>query len=299
MAGHAAAPISAAKSVGTEQHDVSAPQRAAASRDPLRVPVLLDSGDDADISADSRSSPVHLASAPWKRSSLLAVRKRRLLVDQASDVPPGNVVLPVMRGRRALNLRVGGGGDRMTAARATAGSRRAVLSGGRPASWRRMSRAHLAAERAAARSALRGRWRPHAGYVYSGGVAGKVFARDGGPAARGGAGAQPHRARRARGACGRAARSRCRAARCPSTRSCARAASPRRSGSEADHEAHRLEHALEVELPFLRARRPDADRDAGDPRRARRRRVRRARAGAGARGRLRSARRCWWSPRAT
>jgi AmmeMemoRadiSam system protein B len=30
------------------------------------------------------------------------------------------------------------------------------------------------------------------------------------------------------------------------------------AGFEADHEAHRYEHALEVELPFIRARRPDA-----------------------------------------
>jgi AmmeMemoRadiSam system protein B len=30
------------------------------------------------------------------------------------------------------------------------------------------------------------------------------------------------------------------------------------AGFEPDHEAHRYEHALEVELPFVRARRPDA-----------------------------------------
>ena len=97
---------------------------------------------------------------------------------------------------------------------------------------------------------------PHAGYMYSGGVAGQVFARVDVP-------------ERVIVLCPNHTGLGRRVSVVPSGRFClpggdvaidedlAAAVLAELPGAEPDHEAHRFEHAIEVELPFLRARRPD------------------------------------------
>jgi AmmeMemoRadiSam system protein B len=98
---------------------------------------------------------------------------------------------------------------------------------------------------------------PHAGYVYSGAIAGKVFADTNVPR-RVVVLAPNHTGRGARVALWSRGAFALPGDEVPVDEElCARLIDSR-AGFVADHEAHRYEHALEVELPFLRARRPDA-----------------------------------------
>jgi AmmeMemoRadiSam system protein B len=98
---------------------------------------------------------------------------------------------------------------------------------------------------------------PHAGYVYSGGVAGKVFAATVIPR-RVVVLAPNHTGRGARVAVWSRGAFALPGDQVPVDEElCARLLDAG-AGTVADHEAHRYEHALEVELPFVRARRPDA-----------------------------------------
>lgn len=97
---------------------------------------------------------------------------------------------------------------------------------------------------------------PHAGYVYSGGVAGKVFAAVDVPRrvvvlAPNHTGLGPRVSVMASGAW------RIPGADVPVDQELAAALLAAFPGATADREAHRLEHAVEVELPFLVARQPD------------------------------------------
>jgi AmmeMemoRadiSam system protein B len=98
---------------------------------------------------------------------------------------------------------------------------------------------------------------PHAGYVYSGGVAGAVFGATEVPA-RVVVMAPNHTGRGARAALwARGAFSLPGDALAVDEELGARWRDAAGGLIEEDHDAHRFEHALEVELPFLRARRPD------------------------------------------
>jgi AmmeMemoRadiSam system protein B len=98
---------------------------------------------------------------------------------------------------------------------------------------------------------------PHAGYVYSGGVAGTVFAATEVPR-RVVVMAPNHTGRGARGSVWSRGAFGVPGATIPVDEELCRSwIAESRGLLEPDHEAHRHEHALEVELPFLRARRPD------------------------------------------
>jgi AmmeMemoRadiSam system protein B len=98
---------------------------------------------------------------------------------------------------------------------------------------------------------------PHAGYVYSGGVAGEVFASTEVPR-RVVVMAPNHTGRGARGAVWATDRFELPGISIPVDEElCVRWIAESRGLLRADQEAHRFEHALEVELPFLHARRPD------------------------------------------
>jgi MEMO1 family protein len=98
---------------------------------------------------------------------------------------------------------------------------------------------------------------PHAGYVYSGGVAGAVFADTEVPR-RVVVLAPNHTGRGARGAIWTRGAFALPGASVPVDEElCARWISEAGGLLEEDREAHRFEHALEVELPFLRARQAD------------------------------------------
>jgi MEMO1 family protein len=98
---------------------------------------------------------------------------------------------------------------------------------------------------------------PHAGYIYSGSVAGKVFADTRVPR-RVVVLAPNHTGRGARAAVWNRGAFALPGDQVPIDEElCARLLASG-AGLVADHEAHRYEHALEVELPFVRARRPDA-----------------------------------------
>jgi AmmeMemoRadiSam system protein B len=98
---------------------------------------------------------------------------------------------------------------------------------------------------------------PHAGYVYSGAIAGKVFADTAVPR-RVVVLAPNHTGRGARVAVWSRGAFALPGDQVPVDEElCARLLDTG-VGFVVDHEAHRYEHALEVELPFVRARRPDA-----------------------------------------
>jgi AmmeMemoRadiSam system protein B len=98
---------------------------------------------------------------------------------------------------------------------------------------------------------------PHAGYVYSGGVAGQVFARTVVPR-RVVVLAPNHTGRGERAAVWSTGAFDLPGGAIPIDEElCARLIAASDGVLVADREAHRFEHALEVELPFLRARRPD------------------------------------------
>jgi AmmeMemoRadiSam system protein B len=97
---------------------------------------------------------------------------------------------------------------------------------------------------------------PHAGYVYSGGVAGAVFAATEVPR-RVVVLAPNHTGDGARGAVWQKGAFALPGATVPVDEELCRLWLAECPLLEADHAAHRHEHALEVELPFLRARRPD------------------------------------------
>jgi AmmeMemoRadiSam system protein B len=98
---------------------------------------------------------------------------------------------------------------------------------------------------------------PHAGYIYSGGVAGKVFAHTVVPR-RVVVLAPNHTGRGARGAVWSHGAFDLPGGAVPVDEEvCSRLLAEPESVLSDDRDAHRHEHALEVELPFLRARRPD------------------------------------------
>lgn len=96
---------------------------------------------------------------------------------------------------------------------------------------------------------------PHAGYVYSGGVAGQVFARVDVPE-RVIVLCPNHTGRGARVAVVADGAFEIPGAQVPIDAELARAVLAEVPGAQADRRAHRAEHAIEVELPFLRARKP-------------------------------------------
>lgn len=96
---------------------------------------------------------------------------------------------------------------------------------------------------------------PHAGYVYSGGVAGKVFAAVEVPE-RVVVLAPNHTGRGPRVSVMAAGAWRIPGADVPVDQELAAALLAAFPDARADHEAHRFEHAIEVELPFLVARQP-------------------------------------------
>ncbi len=96
---------------------------------------------------------------------------------------------------------------------------------------------------------------PHAGYVYSGGVAGKVYAATDVPR-RVIVLAPNHTGRGARASVWARGELALPGGAVPVDEPLC-AALVGRAGLVADREAHRFEHALEVQLPFLRARNPD------------------------------------------
>lgn len=97
---------------------------------------------------------------------------------------------------------------------------------------------------------------PHAGYMYSGEVAGRVFADVDVPERIVVLGPN-HTGLGRRIAVVGAGSFRLPGAEVPIDEELAAAVLAEVPGAEVDHEAHRFEHAIEVELPFLRARRPD------------------------------------------
>src|SRR6266542_2012370 len=98
---------------------------------------------------------------------------------------------------------------------------------------------------------------PHAGYVYSGAIAGRIFADTTVPR-RVVVLAPNHTGRGARAAVWDHGAFALPGDRVPIDEELCERLLGSGAGFEADHEAHRYEHALEVELPFIRARRPDA-----------------------------------------
>jgi len=98
---------------------------------------------------------------------------------------------------------------------------------------------------------------PHAGYVYSGAIAGKIFADTAVPR-RVVVLAPNHTGRGARAAIWDKGAFALPGDQVPIDEELCAALLESGAGFQADHEAHRYEHALEVELPFIRARRPDA-----------------------------------------
>jgi AmmeMemoRadiSam system protein B len=98
---------------------------------------------------------------------------------------------------------------------------------------------------------------PHAGYVYSGPIAGKVFADTVVPR-RVIVLAPNHTGRGARAAVWAKGAFALPGDRVPVDEELAQRLLDAGVGFVADREAHRFEHALEVELPFLRARNPEA-----------------------------------------
>jgi len=98
---------------------------------------------------------------------------------------------------------------------------------------------------------------PHAGYVYSGTVAGKVFANTAVPR-RVIVLAPNHTGRGARAAVWTRGSFALPGDRVPVDEELAARLIDSGAGFVADEEAHRFEHALEVELPFVRARNPEA-----------------------------------------
>lgn len=98
---------------------------------------------------------------------------------------------------------------------------------------------------------------PHAGYVYSGPIAGKIFADTIVPR-RVVVLAPNHTGRGARAAVWARGAFALPGDQVPVDEELCTRLLEARVGLVEDHEAHRFEHALEVELPFLRARRPDA-----------------------------------------
>jgi MEMO1 family protein len=105
--------------------------------------------------------------------------------------------------------------------------------------------------------AHRGVVAPHAGYVYSGPVAGKIFADTIVPR-RVVVLAPNHTGRGARAAVWTRGAFALPGDKVPVDEELAARLLEADVGFVADREAHRFEHALEVELPFLRARNPDA-----------------------------------------
>lgn len=97
---------------------------------------------------------------------------------------------------------------------------------------------------------------PHAGWMYSGRVAGEVYARVDVPRLVVGLGPN-HTGRGAGGAVMAAGCWAIPGAEIPVADELARAILQRCAALEEDDEAHRQEHALEVQLPFLHRRRPD------------------------------------------
>lgn len=104
--------------------------------------------------------------------------------------------------------------------------------------------------------AVRGVMAPHAGYVYSGGVAGQVFARALVPRRAVVIGPN-HTGRGARISVVPAGAFVLPGGRVPIDEELAAAILEEVPGAQADIEAHRFEHSIEVELPFLVARQPD------------------------------------------
>jgi AmmeMemoRadiSam system protein B len=98
---------------------------------------------------------------------------------------------------------------------------------------------------------------PHAGYVYSGAIAGRLFAATEVPR-RVVVLAPNHTGRGARAAVWDHGAFALPGDEVPVDEELCAALLASGAGFQADHEAHRYEHALEVELPFIRARRPDA-----------------------------------------
>jgi AmmeMemoRadiSam system protein B len=98
---------------------------------------------------------------------------------------------------------------------------------------------------------------PHAGYVYSGPIAGKVFADTAVPR-RVVVLAPNHTGRGARAAVWARGAFALPGDQVPVDEELAARLLEAGVGFVADHEAHRFEHALEVELPFIRARNPEA-----------------------------------------
>jgi MEMO1 family protein len=98
---------------------------------------------------------------------------------------------------------------------------------------------------------------PHAGYVYSGPIAGKIFADTIVPR-RVVVLAPNHTGRGARAAVWARGAFALPGDQVPIDEQLCERLLAAGVGFVEDHEAHRFEHALEVELPFLRARRPDA-----------------------------------------
>jgi len=99
---------------------------------------------------------------------------------------------------------------------------------------------------------------PHAGYVYSGGIAGQTFAAIDVPR-RVIVLCPNHTGRGRRIAVVAAGSFRVPGADVPIDEELARHVLEQVAGAESDREAHRFEHAIEVELPFLVARRPDVE----------------------------------------
>ena len=104
--------------------------------------------------------------------------------------------------------------------------------------------------------AVRGVMAPHAGYMYSGGVAGQVFARTVVPPRVVVLGPN-HTGRGARISVVPAGAFVLPGGRVEIDEELAAAILDEVPGAQADVEAHRFEHSIEVELPFLVARRPD------------------------------------------
>ncbi|HUS66495.1 MAG TPA: AmmeMemoRadiSam system protein B [Kofleriaceae bacterium] len=118
-------------------------------------------------------------------------------------------------------------------------------------------RAHLdAGQGGTDPEAVRAVMAPHAGYMYSGGVAGQVFARVEVPRRVVVLGPN-HTGRGARIAVVPAGAFVLPGGRVEIDEELAAAILDEVPGAQADVEAHRFEHSIEVELPFLLARRPD------------------------------------------
>jgi len=125
-----------------------------------------------------------------------------------------------------------------------------------PAELERVVAAHLAAGAAATGGAAReviAAMAPHAGYIYSGGVAGRVFAAIEVPE-RAIVLAPNHTGRGARVSLMASGAYALPGGPVPVDEDLAAPLLEELPGAQAEREAHRLEHAVEVELPFLRAR---------------------------------------------